>query len=99
MGDIELPNNYRRISIKSASDLNITIRKPFVSKQTNSLIITNLEQDVYFYMNIPFKNIKSIEVGNEHYMNINYGEDKINQDVIQPLLNNQDNNYILLIQS
>lgn len=90
MGDIELPHNYRRITLNSASALNISIKNPLITKQSKSLLVTNNEayDDVYFYMNIPFERIKNIEVGSE-----------IHSHVVDPILVNQEEGYILIIQS
>lgn len=90
MGDIELPHNYRRITLNSASALNLSIKNPLITKQSKSLLVTNNEayDDVYFYMNIPFERIKNIEVGSE-----------IHSHVVDPILVNQEEGYILIIQS
>jgi hypothetical protein len=90
MGDIELPHNYRRITLNSASALNLSIKNPLITKQSKSLLVTNNEpyDDVYFYMNIPFERIKNIEVGSE-----------IHSHAVDPILVNQEEGYILIIQS
>lgn len=90
MGDIELPHNYRRITLNSAATLNISIKNPLITKQSKSLLVTNTEthEDVYFYMNIPFERIKNIEVGAE-----------VHSHVVDPILVNQEESYILIIQS
>lgn len=90
MGDIELPHNYRRITLNSAAVLNISIKNPQITKQSKSLLVTNTEthEDVYFYMNIPLERIKNIEVGSE-----------IHSHAVDPILINQEEDYILIIQN